>query len=54
MIARSFSPTIHGTFDSSDSARVGARMLAVLPASLTVDAHDAIIGAQALDMGTQC
>ncbi|MFM9885583.1 MAG: PIN domain-containing protein [Burkholderiales bacterium] len=36
---------------SSESARVHARMLADLPASITIGAHDALIAAQALEHG---
>jgi tRNA(fMet)-specific endonuclease VapC len=36
---------------SSESARIHARMLAELPANVTIGAHDALIGAQALEHG---
>jgi tRNA(fMet)-specific endonuclease VapC len=36
---------------SSETARIHARMLANLPADVTVAAHDALIGAQALEHG---
>lgn len=36
---------------SSESARVHARMLAELPQGVTIGAHDALIGAQALEHG---
>lgn len=36
---------------SSESARVHARMVAALPSNVTIGAHDALIGAQALEHG---
>jgi predicted nucleic acid-binding protein len=36
---------------SSETARVHARMIANLPVNTTVGAHDALIGAQALEHG---